>query len=101
MQVNVIVPEGVKFCPYLPPVPVINKTALGASQATMHLTPCAGTACAVWDACQGNESAGKHNGRVRRSISKLITFLGAKFFMPTDEITDALKELDSEAEAKA
>ena len=58
IQIKVL--EGTKFCPFLPPIPLMQMNPLNSKAQPSIVgfmgTPCPGSTCARYDSCQGKHS---------------------------------------------
>jgi len=80
---NVPLPDqSVKFCPYMPPMPVpgtkIQTPQGAAQQINFKFFPCMGEPCAIYEGCQGDyspEARDTRNDILIGSIFKLLCTL--------------------------
>lgn len=66
--------QAEKFCPYLPPVPVMSKMVPGRLDGFIF-TDCQGEKCRIYDSCQGKYSMKARAEKSDRSILGVLKAL--------------------------
>jgi hypothetical protein len=77
-EIQVVVQEGKKYCPHLPPVPMGDK--INPNKFNMFLTECVGKHCAKFEQCQGAQSPAARDSL----LAVLLRAIASVPFVPAD-----------------
>jgi len=70
-SINLVLPEGGKACPFLPPIPIPKQIA-GAGM-DLFLQPCLKQGCAIYESCLGDASQVAQVSRARARNGTLVS----------------------------